>query len=204
MIFFLFYRVKSLSKSGNSKKDQASFVPLIPSAKESLSTFTDETESLEASRRNVEAFAYNSSAASDRNTAGSAPSYAYSGREDWSSGLPSEREKVEAKTVYGSSSSNQLYSSVQNSFDGQDEEKVTKVSPPRRKAPREEKVEKKMGWSRKNISEGQTIGNNNKQQNEQEAPFSEGEINALLEVHIQALLFYSVYFLYGAELSSVN
>ncbi|KAI0504278.1 hypothetical protein KFK09_015230 [Dendrobium nobile] len=175
-------RVKSLSKGGNSKKDQAS-VPSIPSAKESLSTsslaFADETELVEAPRRNVESFAYNSTTVTDRNTAGSVPSYTYNGREDWTSGLPSEREKIEAKTAYGSSSSHQLYSSVQNSFSGQDEEKVTKVSPPRRKAPREEKIEKNMGWSRKNISEGQT--RSNKQQNEQEAPFSDGEISALLE-----------------------
>ncbi|XP_020583463.1 kinesin-like protein KIN-13A [Phalaenopsis equestris] len=134
-------RVKSLSKGGNSKKDQAS-VPSIPSTKESLSTssfpFTDEPESIEA-----------------------------------------PMEKIETKTAYGSSSNHQLYFSAQNSFDGQDEEKATKVSPPRRKAPREEKIERKMGWSRKNTSEGQSTSN--KQQYEQEDPFGDGEINALLE-----------------------
>ncbi|KAG0482322.1 hypothetical protein HPP92_010406 [Vanilla planifolia] len=92
----------------------------------------------------------------------------------------SDKERVDAKNCYGISSFRRFNSLERSSFDVQEEAKVSKVSPPRRKAPREEKSEKKLSVSAKvNSSEGLTVIHKN--QNEVETPFSDGEINALLE-----------------------
>ncbi|KAK8967641.1 Diatom spindle kinesin 1 [Platanthera guangdongensis] len=171
-------RVKSLSKGGGSRKDSG-FGPSITSSKESLSSsfpLVDEAEDLYERndfkpvepRKIVENSTYNSATVPDRNRAGIVPSYVYKAKEE-----------AEAKPTYGGPSSHQLYSSVQASMDSQDEEKASKLSPPLGKAAREEKTEKKTGWPKKNISEGQST--NHKQPSEQEVLFADGETNALLE-----------------------
>ncbi|KAG0479817.1 hypothetical protein HPP92_010675 [Vanilla planifolia] len=133
-------RVKSLSKGGVSRKDQATG-PSIQSGKESSSNLpfpiTDETVDYELNndikpvdipRRNVDNFAYNSGSASDGNLVGSVPNYSYNTTEEnWTSDMLSDKERVDAKNCY----------------------------------------------------EGLTVIHKN--QNEVETPFSDGEINALLE-----------------------
>ncbi|PKA62960.1 Diatom spindle kinesin 1 [Apostasia shenzhenica] len=186
-------RVKSLSKSGNSRKDQPPGQSVLlgkESSSASAFPFIDETEEfvernndfkpLEIPQRSLDAFAYSSTYTMNRNSATTAPSYSYNEREEgWTSIISSEREKIEAKNSYGGPS-NKSFSSVQNTFDGQDEPKASKVSPTHRKAPSEEKSEKRTGWSRRDIpSDGPATSY--KQQIEQEAPLGDGEINALLE-----------------------
>ena len=149
----LFYcylnRVKSLSKSGNPRKDQATG-SLVPSGKESASAssfpFSVESEDpleqnqevkvAELPRKNMESFSHNSTSEVDRNSSCMMPIYTHNGREESGVTLGSfEMERVDMKSSQ-SSYVNKIYSSVQNSFDGQDEEKVPKVSPPRRKISR--------------------------------------------------------------------
>ncbi|KAJ6800175.1 kinesin-like protein KIN-13A [Iris pallida] len=200
-------RVKSLSKSGNSKKDQAAG-SLLPSAKESssLASFpfsveqediieqTQEVKPVETSRRNTQIPSYNSTLEPDRGSSRMMSNYAYNGREESATTFSSlDKERVNMKNSYSNSSSHRLYSSSQNSYNMQDEEKVPTVSPPRRKVPREDRAEKQSSWSRKDDgSEG--LPTNHKQhqsldstlnitsrQHEQEDPCSDREINAILE-----------------------
>ncbi|XP_008800824.2 kinesin-like protein KIN-13A [Phoenix dactylifera] len=199
-------RVKSLSKSGNPRKDQATG-SLVPSGKESASAssfiFSVESEDLheqnqevkvaELPRRNAESFSYNSTSELDRNSSSMMSNYTHNGREE--SGATSgsfERERVDIKSSQ-SSYNKKLYSSVQNSFDNQDEEKVSKVSPPRRKVSREEKSEKTNNWSRKDTASElpvagrkqqqmfDSVSNISSRQYEQEVSCNDGEIDALLE-----------------------
>ena len=177
---------------------------LIFSAKESSFPLAAEPEDLseknqvakpvDVSRRNVN-FSYSSSSEPDRNLSGVMLNNAYSGREE---SVPAfnalERERVDMKNSYSSSSSHKLYSSAQNTFNAQDEEKVPKVSPPRRKVPMEEKPEKQSNWARKdsgselpNISHKHqqsfdSTSNITSRQYEQEGPYNNREINAILEV----------------------
>ncbi|KAG1326250.1 kinesin-like protein KIN-13A [Cocos nucifera] len=199
-------RVKSLSKSGNPRKDQATG-SLVPSGKESASassfSFSVELDDLleqnqevkvaELPRKNMESFSHDSISEVDRNSSSMMSSYTHNGREERGATLGSfEMERVDMKSSQ-SSYGNKLYSSVQNSFDNQDEEKVPKVSPPRRKVSREEKSEKVNNWSRKDSApELPAAGRRQQQmfdstsniasrQYEQEVSCNDGEIDALLE-----------------------
>ncbi|XP_074571112.1 kinesin-like protein KIN-13A [Curcuma longa] len=194
-------RVKSLSKSGNPRKDQAP-APLVPSGKESGSSsqFTVDADGLaeqnqglntvELPKGNAEFF-FQTSSELDRNSLGTT-NYFPSGREERMQvpgSIDSERAEMKFKNVgYG----NKPYS-IQNSIDAQDEEKVSKVSPPRRKLPKEEKSERQNNWSRKE-SGPQLVSSSHKQQQvfdssseipskkyDQEVSCNEDEINALLE-----------------------
>ncbi|RZS12232.1 hypothetical protein BHM03_00043633 [Ensete ventricosum] len=101
-----------------------------------------------------------------------------------------DRERADLKSNLGGYS-NKSYT-VQNSSDTQDEEKVPKVSPPRRKLTRDEKPERQ-NWSKKE-SGPRLPPSSQKQQHifdsasdtvskqyEQEASCNDEEINALLE-----------------------
>lgn len=122
------------------------------------------------------------------------PSYSDNGRDK--SGLSSgsaDRERLEKNSSYSGPTSQKVYpSSSQNSVDT--EEKVQKVSPPRRKAHREEKSEKSLNWSRKDGSGSDTSTTNSRSQNTgnlnannagsrqyEPDPPSNGNINAILE-----------------------
>ncbi|KAG6505204.1 hypothetical protein ZIOFF_037558 [Zingiber officinale] len=194
-------RVKSLSKSGNPRKDQAP-APLVPSGKESAtsSQFTVEVDDLaeqnqgsnvvELPKGNVDNL-FQSSSELDRNSLGTM-NYFHGGREEKvqiPGLLDSERAEVKSKNV---GCGNKPYS-IQNSVDIQVEDKVPKVSPPRRKLPKEEKVERQNNWSRKE-SGPQLLSSSHKQQQvfdstsdipskkyDQEVSYHEDEIDALLE-----------------------
>lgn len=179
-------RVKSLSRSGNPKKDQvASSLP--STAKEFVSTssvpvpadvedvYEQQEVVVDTGRRFVEK-----------------EGMPHNGREDGGMiGLALEREKQN----FGGLTSQKNYSSSfsQNAFDT--EERVQKVSPPRRKAHRDEKSEKPGNWPKKDGSGSEPSTTGYKQQNmshltsnsvgsreyEPEAPVPDGDINEILE-----------------------
>ncbi|KAM3330497.1 hypothetical protein ACQJBY_027005 [Aegilops geniculata] len=152
-------RVKSLSKCGNSKKEQFSgqFVssskestrtsyPLSGEAEETVDQI-EENRHIDASRRVVE-ICMSSSVDPDRNSFSMIPSYPHRGREETSSTSSlNDRERIDFKSnPTGYSSKPQ---SLQNSVNSQEEDKVTKVSPPRRKANREDKSERQNNYVKK-------------------------------------------------------
>lgn len=152
-------RVKSLSKSGNSKKEQFSgqFVssskesthtsyPLSGEAEETVDQI-EENRHIDASRSVVEIY-MSSSVDPDRNSFSMIPSYPHRGREETSSTSSlNDRGRIDFKSnPTGYSSKAQ---SLQNSVNSQEEDKVTKVSPPRRKANREDKSERQNNYVKK-------------------------------------------------------
>ncbi|KAJ6848623.1 kinesin-like protein KIN-13A [Iris pallida] len=199
-------RVKSLSKSGNSKKDQVT--GSLPPSKESSSVASfpfsveqenvneriQEVKHVETSRRNTEIPSYNSLSEADRSSSGVTSNYAYNGREESVAAFSSlDRDRINMRNSYNNSSIPKVYSSSQNTLNVQDDEKVPKVSPPRRKVTRDDKAEKQSSWSRKDGgSEGLAPSNKHQQsfdsnlnsssrQYEQEESFNDREINAILE-----------------------
>ncbi|XP_021904884.1 kinesin-like protein KIN-13A [Carica papaya] len=186
-------RVKSLSKSGNAKKDQpvnslpkdsslASSVPISNDVEDAFEQ-PQEVKAVETSRRIMEkeTLSYNHAASHPS-------SYPYNGREESGLTLGSmDRERSEMNNSYGGSFSQKMHSSYsQNTVDT--EEKVQKVSPPRRKGPKEEKSHKKDGNGSDLFSTNSRpqnpvsyIANNvGSRQNEPE-PAADGNINAILE-----------------------
>lgn len=151
-------RVKSLSKGGNTKKEQ---FPVPPASSSKESTYpsyplsepeetmerTQETRPLDASRKGVENFNSNSSMEPERNSS-MIPSYQHRGKEETSSrsGL-NDRERGDLRSSQiGLTSKAQ---SLQDSVNSHEEVKVTKVSPPRRKANRDEKSERQSNYTKK-------------------------------------------------------
>ncbi|XVE65608.1 hypothetical protein DITRI_Ditri08aG0014000 [Diplodiscus trichospermus] len=194
-------RVKSLSKGGNPKKDQAAN-SLPPSGKDASSAPTDgedvyelqqEVKVVDTGRRVVEKDVY--TADFDKLPSTFSSSYPFNGREE--SGMasgPTDRERFEVNNSYGGSTSQRVYSSnSQNSNDT--EEKVQKVSPPRRKSIREEKSEKVGNWAKKDGGGSDLSTTNSRQVNAvnynnsnnvghrqyDPEPPTDGNINALLE-----------------------
>lgn len=156
-------RVKSLSKSGNARKDQTinSFptinkdVPSVSALPVSVDSedFYDQHEEVkvaDSGRRPVEKenLSYNPPADYSKQPSSVSSSYSLNGREE--KGVASgsmDRERHEMKHSYGDSTIQRPYPYSQNSVET--EEKVQKVSPPRRKISREEKSEKLGNWLRK-------------------------------------------------------
>ncbi|XP_041000877.1 kinesin-like protein KIN-13A [Juglans microcarpa x Juglans regia] len=203
-------RVKSLSRSGNARKDQAinSLPPINKdvSSASSLPVSVDsddvydqwqEVKVPDVGRRVVEKenASYNPTVDySNKQSSSVSSSYPLNGREE--KGVASgsmDRERYEMKNSYGDSTiqkSNSSYS--QNSEDT--EEKVQKVSPPRRKVSREEKSEKLGNWLRKDLNGSDLSTAKTKQQNTvtyssnnvgprqyEPEPLPDGNINAILE-----------------------
>ncbi|XP_021290299.1 kinesin-like protein KIN-13A [Herrania umbratica] len=190
-------RVKSLSKSGNPKKEQA-VNSLPPSNKDassasSLSAIADvedvyerqqEVKVVDTGRRVIEKDVYTVDSTFSS-------SYPFNGREE--SGMasgPMDKERFEVNNSYGGSTSQRVSSSnSQNSADA--EEKVQKVSPPRRKVTREEKSEKTGNWVKKdgggsdlsttNFRQANANTNNVGHRQYDPEPPTDGNINAILE-----------------------
>lgn len=195
-------RVKSLSKSGNAKKDQA----LPPANKDVSSTASQivsgdaddvyeqrqEVKIAEMGRRTVEkeSFLNNSSADFDKQAGSLSSSYTLNGREEKGMASGSTDRERSDKNSYGDSNSQKMHSYSQSTIDT---EKVPKVSPPRRKVSRDDKSEKLGNWLKKESS-GDSSMTSSKQlnvanyntttagtrQNETDTP--DGNINAILEV----------------------
>ncbi|KAL8484991.1 hypothetical protein ACS0TY_027338 [Phlomoides rotata] len=202
-------RVKSLSKSGNPKKDQASSLP--PSGKESSAAATSyisaeaedvydlqqESKVVDTSRRvlDKETSSFNFSTDDDRQPPNIASSFNFNGREEGAVAAGGmERERLDVKNSFKGSIS-QKTSSVGYAQSSSDvEEKVQKVSPPRQKAYREERLEKQGHRPTKDFSnfdasprsyKQQSVSNSNAnttgaRQNEPEPP-PDGSINEILE-----------------------
>lgn len=221
-------RVKSLSKSGNAKKDQGP-VSLLPTSKESssaqsLSVSVDEPEDVLDQNQEMkvvdiggrfvekESLSY-SSANFDRQPSSLPSNYPFNGKEECGVASASlDKDRTDMKNTYGGSTSHKLYSSVQNSNDRVEEEKVQKVSPPRRKVFREEKSEKQGNWPKKDggtsdlsttsykqqHTYNSNINNVGSKQYEPEAPGHDGDISAILEVKnwsypLLALIFFFLF-----------
>ncbi|KAA3456211.1 kinesin-13A-like [Gossypium australe] len=148
-------RVKSLSKSGNPKKDQA-VTSLPPSNTDASSASSlpapadievvyeqqQESKVVDTSQRVVEKDVY--TVDFDKQLSKFPSGYSFNRREE--SGLtsgPTGRERFEVNNSYGSSTKRVYSSNSQYSADT--EEKVQKVSPPCRKVTREEKSDKMAG-----------------------------------------------------------
>ncbi|MBA0650303.1 hypothetical protein Goklo_017733 [Gossypium klotzschianum] len=169
-------RVKSLSKSGNPKKEQAvnSFQPsnkdassassLLPTAVvEDIYERQPEVKVVDTGRRVAEKDVYTTDI--DKQPSTFSSGYPFNGREESGKASgPTDRERFEVNSNYGGSSSQRVYSSnSQNSADT--EEKVPKVSPPRRKATREEKLEKSRNWAKKDGGGSDSSASNSRQVN---------------------------------------
>lgn len=150
-------RVKSLSKSGNVKKDQLqSSLPTV--YKESLSMPSTQVsadmevvqERLEARAADVSRKAIEKENLSYNPSSDFPSSYSYNGRSvNGGASGSSDGDKLERKSNYGGSSSQKTYSSsAQDSADVEDS--IQKVSPPRRKiSSRDERTEKLGNWLKK-------------------------------------------------------
>ncbi|CAL5393260.1 unnamed protein product [Camellia sinensis] len=203
-------RVKSLSKSGNPKKDQvASLLP--PPNKESISASSfpvsadvedvyeqhQEVKVVDTGGRRVvekENPSYNPSE-SNKQPSTSPSNYPFGEREDGGVTFGTvERERVDKQNFVGLTSQKMHSSSyLQNSVDT--EERVQKVSPPRRKAHRDEKSEKPGNWLKKDgcgsdpsatsykqqSTSNFTSSNVGSRQNEPEPPPPDRNINEILE-----------------------
>jgi kinesin family protein 2/24 len=197
-------RVKSLSKSGNPRKDQAPN-PVPQSDKEVLSTsslpdstsaedFYDqrqEVKTVDMGRKVIEKekLLYSSGADADKQPSSfSSSSFLFSGREE--KGLPSvsmDRNRFEVKN----STNQKINPYSQNDAD----DKVQKVSPPRRKGAKEERSERSLNWQKRDAngydhfttsSKQQSTGNSNTVATGSRQPEAESSpdvnISAVLEV----------------------
>ncbi|KAF2289170.1 hypothetical protein GH714_029216 [Hevea brasiliensis] len=195
-------RVKSLSKSGNPRKDQP--VNSLPPTNKDVSSASSlpadvddvfeqqEVKAVDTGRKVVEkeTFSYNPTTDFDKQPSSFTSSYPLSGREESGSSGSVDREKIEISNSYCGSTSQKVQSPCsQNSVDT--EEKMQKVSPPRRKGPREEKSEKLGNWLKKDNNGSDLPSTNSRQLNtgnyntglrqHEPDPPSDGNIDAILE-----------------------
>ncbi|XP_066361018.1 kinesin-like protein KIN-13A [Miscanthus floridulus] len=153
-------RVKSLSKGRNTRKEQStgptttssresSSAPSypLPAEAEEIPNQIQEKRPVDTYRKGTENSISNASVEPNRNSFSMIPSYSNRGREENGAASGNDRERYDLKssqTAYTSKA--QL---VQNSAKTQEEEKVTKVSPPRRKAYREDKSDRQSNYMKK-------------------------------------------------------
>lgn len=109
---------------------------------------TQEIRPVDSSRKGVDSFTSNSSMEPERNSYSTIPSYPHRGKEETStrSGL-NDRERGDLKS--NQAGFNSKIQSLQESINSQEEVKVTKVSPPRRKANRDDKSERQVNYIKK-------------------------------------------------------
>lgn len=152
-------RVKSLSKGGNIKKEQVTMQPVTSGKESTYNSYPLSGESeemmeqtqerpIDGSRKGNDIFTSNSSMEAERNSFSTIPSYPHRGKEESSSrsGL-SDRERGDLKPSQAGITSKMQ--SLQDSVNAQEDVKVTKVSPPRRKANRDEKSERQSNYVKK-------------------------------------------------------
>ncbi|KAL1220527.1 Kinesin-like protein KIN-13A [Cardamine amara subsp. amara] len=204
-------RVKSLSKSGNSKKDQT--FNSLPPANKDVSLASSQLASNDAedvfdppqevnvqeTGRRVEKDSYSTSGIEFKQPTNYPSSYPVNFREE--SGIPSismDRGRSDTSNSFGGSTSQRIHSSSYSQDTSDQEEKVKKVSPPRRKVSREEKPERPQNWSKRdsisasdapattnsrqhNITSSQNTSDTALRQNEPMEPSLDENIDALLE-----------------------
>ncbi|MED6130296.1 Kinesin-like protein KIN-13A [Stylosanthes scabra] len=200
-------RVKSLSKSGNPRKDQAPN-PVLQTTKEASSTSSfptsvdaedvndqhQEVKAVDMGRRVAEkenSFYSSAAADVDRQPSSFSSSNISNGREDKSlASVSTDRERVEMKSSYSDSTSQKMNSNSQNDVN----QKVQKVSPPRRKGTKDEKPERATNLMKRDANGSDQSSTSSKQQNsgnystvttvprQSETETSpDGNINAILE-----------------------
>ncbi|KAK8470884.1 hypothetical protein PHAVU_003G097001 [Phaseolus vulgaris] len=166
-------RVKSLSKSANPRKDQAPN-PVPPANKEVSLLASMGAEDFNGQRQEIKATdlgkkvvekdssMYGSSTDVDKQLSSFSSSYSYNGREEKSlASAPMDRERFEVKNSFGDSTSQKMNSYSLNVPD----EKVKRVSPPRRKGTKEEKSERSINWVKKDANGSNNFTTSSKQQN---------------------------------------
>jgi len=119
----------------------------LPAEAEEIPNHIQEKRPVDTYRKGTENLISNASVEPDRNSFSMIPSYSNRGREENGAASGNDRERYDLKssqTAYTSKA--QL---VQNSANTQEEEKVTKVSPPRRKAYREDKSDRQSNYMKK-------------------------------------------------------
>ncbi|KAL8195675.1 hypothetical protein R6Q57_025428 [Mikania cordata] len=145
-------RVKSLSKGGNSKKDQigslqttnkesSSANMLVSSDVDDIYERHQETRVIDTGKRGPQR-SYNATSDFERQPTPSSSSYSFNNKDE--SG--SDMEKVDVKNTYSGSNNHKVYS-MPSSVDK--EETVQKVSSPRRKNNKEEKSLKEINLHKK-------------------------------------------------------
>ncbi|XP_076945235.1 kinesin-like protein KIN-13A [Bidens hawaiensis] len=157
-------RVKSLSKTGNSKKDQvgssqtnnkdSSTANMLTSSDgEDIYDSHQEAKVMDTAKRGPQRdnLSYNAKSDFEKQPPPSSSNYSFKSRDD--SGV--EKENTDAKNTFSGPYNQKMYSRP-SSVDT--EETVQKVSPPRRKGYREEKSEK-TGWFKRDGNN--TTGNSN-------------------------------------------
>ncbi|CAJ2662168.1 kinesin-like protein KIN-13A [Trifolium pratense] len=168
-------RVKSLSKSGNPRKDPIPNKDVsstsTPPASACAEDFSDQRQEkpMDMGKKPFEKenTMYSSAAIADKQLPSISSNYLSNGREDkgWTY-ASMERERFEMKNSYNDSSSQKMSSYSQYDTD----EKVQKVSPPRRKGSKEEKSERPANLMKRDTngsdlfttsSKQQTAGNHN-------------------------------------------
>ncbi|CAI9762626.1 unnamed protein product [Fraxinus pennsylvanica] len=192
-------RVKSLSKSGNLKKDQTSSVP--PSIKESstapslpVSADTEdvqeqlqESKAVDTSRRAVEKENPSSAISTDDDKQHSSVSSTFTYNDRKENGITDgglDREGPDVKNTFRGSTSQKLYPSAYSQTSADIEGKVQKTSPPLRKAYRNERAEKPGNEPKKDGDNSDTSNTSYKQHNtpkKYEQSPHDGSINEILE-----------------------
>lgn len=201
-------RVKSLSKGGNTNKNQSASVttptfkePSLPTTLAASAEAEDayeqpqESRVSEANRRVVEkeTTSYNSANVFDKQPSRFSSNQTFNSQDDGGTNFGGmDRDRLEAKNNYGVPAGQRMQSTsnLQSSTDTED--KVQKVSPPRRKVSRDEKPEKPGKWSRKDASSSESSSMSYKQQNasiksvgsgqnEPSSPPHDDNINELLQ-----------------------
>ncbi|KAK1380245.1 hypothetical protein POM88_026989 [Heracleum sosnowskyi] len=148
-------RVKSLSKSGNPKKDQGATsasllnkentsIPQVSTGGEDVYDQQQEVKPVDTSRKVAEKNCYHKPIADVDKRSSTYPSHQpFKSQEE--SGVVSgyvDKERADLKNTSVSSTSHKLYTSSSSHHEVDTEEKVQKVSPPRRKASRDDKPDK--------------------------------------------------------------
>lgn len=159
-----------------------------------------ESKVSEATRRAIEkeTTSYSSSNVFDKQPSRFSSNHTFNGQDDGGTNFGGmDRDRFEAKNSYGvpAGQRTQSTSNMQSSTDTED--KVQKVSPPRRKAYRDEKPEKPGKWSRKDVSSSDSSSSYKQQnasisntrsvgsgQNEPSSPPPDENIDELLQVSL--------------------
>lgn len=152
----------------------------------------------EANRRVVEkeTTSYNSANVFDKQPSRFSSNQTFNSQDDGGTNFGGmDRDRLEAKNNYGVPAGQRMQSTsnLQSSTDTED--KVQKVSPPRRKVSRDEKPEKPGKWSRKDASSSESSSMSYRQQNasiksvgsgqnEPSSPPHDDNINELLQVSL--------------------
>jgi kinesin family member 2/24 len=131
--------------TSNRESSSAPSFPLSAEAEE-IPTQIQEKKPVDTYRNPAENFTFNSEP--DRDSFSMIPNYSNRGKEEngAASGF-SDKERFDSKS--SQTAYNSKVQLVQNSVNIQEEEKVTKVSPPRRKAYREDKSERQSNYTKK-------------------------------------------------------